>query len=425
MIPKAAFDEEEFRDLRLIGFDKTKLEDERHLGRIVNFFLYDYKFERVWKDPDHDIEKLKRYRAALSPDFSMYVEMHPLMQLYNTFRNRWCGAYFASEGMRVIPTVSWGDERSFAFCFEGIPKGSTVAVSTYMVSEHGNRADQKPFFMKGYEELLRRVEPERILCYHEPFPEMRGNLVPIDYELSSWRHMDDDAYVPSKYAKYICGLEPVPPGCELVIKRGYVMRDDGCRMGMGSAYGGKWKPKKEEDKRFLGQPGEIKITYVSGYKVATKIGEDGRAIRERHYTDHRRPDKHSDPHDHEIHWDNPNEHPDPQGHINYPNGVPEFKYFGGFTMEHTDILTGNTGENHFETINDFKECMRYHGEVEFEWKGTLYTITHPEGMINISEAWKPETEKWCATADEALEYMIDGVRLREIITQVEVKARTI
>ena len=49
----------------------------------------------------------------------------------------------------------------------------------------------------------------------------------------------------------------------------------------------------------------------------------------------------------------------------------------------------------------------------------------PEGMINISEAWKPETEKWCATADEALEYMIDGVRLREIITQVEVKARTI
>ena len=50
-----------------------KLEDERHLGRIVHFFLYDYKFERVWKDPDHDIEKLKRYRAALSPDFSMYI----------------------------------------------------------------------------------------------------------------------------------------------------------------------------------------------------------------------------------------------------------------------------------------------------------------------------------------------------------------
>lgn len=425
VIPKAEFDEEEFRGLRLIGFDKTKLEDERHLGRIVHFFLYDYKFERVWKDPDHDIEKLRRYRAVLSPDFSMYLEMHPLMQLYNTFRNRWCGAYFASKGMRVIPTVSWGDERSFAFCFEGIPKGSTVAVSTYMVSEHGNRADQKPFFMKGYEELLRRVEPERILCYHEPFPEMRGNIVPIDYELSSWRHMDDD-YTPSKYAKYICGLEPVPPGCDLVIKRGYVMRDDGCRMGMGSAYGGKWKPKKETDKRYLGQPGEIKETFKDGYRIETKIGSDGRAIKERHYTDHNRQHTgHTNPHDHEIRWDNPNGHPDPQGPINYPNGAPEFKNFGGFKMKNTVILPGNTEEDRFQTISEFKECMRYHGEVEFEWKGTLYTITHPEGMINISEAWKPETEKWCATADEALEYMIDGVRLREIITQVEVKARTI
>ncbi len=425
VIPKAEFDEEEFRGLRLIGFDKTKLEDERHLGRIVHFFLYDYKFERVWKDPDHDIEKLRRYRAVLSPDFSMYLEMHPLMQLYNTFRNRWCGAYFASKGMRVIPTVSWGDERSFAFCFEGIPKGSTVAVSTYMVSEHGNRADQKPFFIKGYEELLRRVEPERILCYHEPFPEMRGNIVPIDYELSSWRHMDDD-YTPSKYAKYICGLEPVPPGCDLVIKRGYVMRDDGCRMGMSSAYGGKWKPKKEEDKRFLGKPGEIKETFKDGYRIETKIGSDGRAIKERHYTDHNRQHTgHTNPHDHEIRWDNPNGHPDPQGPINYPNGAPEFKNFGGFKMKNTVILPGNTEEDRFQTISEFKECMHYHGEVEFEWKGVLYTITHPEGMINISEAWKPETEKWCATADEALEYRIDGVRLRDIITQVEVKARTI
>lgn len=29
-----------------------------------------------------DIEKLSRYRAVLSPDFSMYLEMAPVMQLY-------------------------------------------------------------------------------------------------------------------------------------------------------------------------------------------------------------------------------------------------------------------------------------------------------------------------------------------------------
>ena len=49
---------------------------------MVHFFLYDYRFERVWKNPDNDMEKLSRYRAVLSPDFSMYLEMAPVMQLY-------------------------------------------------------------------------------------------------------------------------------------------------------------------------------------------------------------------------------------------------------------------------------------------------------------------------------------------------------
>ncbi|MFR4758214.1 MAG: DUF4417 domain-containing protein [Evtepia gabavorous] len=154
------------------------MEDQNHLDRMVHFFLYDYRFERVWKNPDNDIEKLSRHRAVLSPDFSMYLEMAPVMQLYNVFRNRWCGAYWASKGLRVIPTVNWGDESTFDFCFEGIEKGSVVAVSTYMASEHDNRCDQKEWFMAGYNEMLRRIEPEKIICYNTPFPEMQGNHHP-------------------------------------------------------------------------------------------------------------------------------------------------------------------------------------------------------------------------------------------------------
>ncbi len=192
VIPKADFAEDEFRDLLLIGFDKTKLEDDKHLGRMVHFFLYDYKFERVWRQPDTDIEKLSRYRAVLSPDFSMYLEMAPVMQLYNVFRNRWCGAYWASKGMRVIPTINWGDESTFDFCFDGVEKGSVVAVSTYMASAHGNREDQKDWFMTGYNEMLRRIEPEKIICYNTPFTEMQGDIVFVDYDKSSWRYMNED-----------------------------------------------------------------------------------------------------------------------------------------------------------------------------------------------------------------------------------------
>lgn len=41
LIPKASFAPEEFINLRLIGFDRTNLENENHLDRMVHFFLYD------------------------------------------------------------------------------------------------------------------------------------------------------------------------------------------------------------------------------------------------------------------------------------------------------------------------------------------------------------------------------------------------
>ena len=135
IIPKANFTEKDFDHLRLIGFDKVKSDSGKHANRMVHFFLYDYKFERVWEKPDADLDNLKGYRAVLTPDFSMYTEMPEAMLLYNVFRNRWCGAYFASQGIRVIPTVNFGLSNSFDFCFEGIEKGSVVALSTYMVQE--------------------------------------------------------------------------------------------------------------------------------------------------------------------------------------------------------------------------------------------------------------------------------------------------
>lgn len=67
MIPKFEPGPGDFDDLLLIGFDKAHLEDQNHLDCIVHFFLYDYRFERVWKNPDSDIEKLAQYRAVLSP----------------------------------------------------------------------------------------------------------------------------------------------------------------------------------------------------------------------------------------------------------------------------------------------------------------------------------------------------------------------
>jgi hypothetical protein len=419
IVPKFQVKADDFDDLLLIGFDKTNLEDQNHLNRMVHFFLYDYRFERVWKNPDNDIEKLSRYRAVLSPDFSMYLEMAPVMQLYNVFRNRWCGALWVSKGIRVVPTVNWGDESTFGFCFEGIEKGSVVAVSTYMASEHDNHRDQKDWFMAGYNEMLRRIEPEKIICYNTPFPEMQGDIVHVDYELSSWKYMNyerkaaDEAVNAYKIGGYASG------NCD-------TMSAYRVSAGGGSAYGGDWRPSKPEDERLLGVPGEFKITYKrDGTKIVTKIGQDGRATSERHYTSAPNPKLHSNPHDHEINWETPRfGMPNFSKPINYWDDIPDFKRYRSHDTMSSTIQYNSIEDNQFKTISDFKECIVRGGEIVFLWKDRLYGVFLGDQGFCIAEA-DGENEKWCDTADEVLEYMVGSDRLRDVITQVTVLDRTI
>lgn len=435
IIPRFQPQPGDFDDLLLIGFDKTHLEDQNHIDRMVHFFLYDYRFERVWKHPDNDIEKLSRYRAVLSPDFSMYLEMAPVMQLYNVFRNRWCGAYWASKGIRVIPTVNWGDESTFDFCFDGIETGSVVAVSTYMASEHGNHQAQKEWFMTGYNEMLGRIEPEKIICYNTPFPEMQGDIVYVDYERSSWKYMNyERSFSGSDLEAFKIGGQSANPYDTI-----RAFTDAPSVKGGGSAYGGPWQPAKPGDERFLGEPGKINSSHApgkhGGYDRDTKIGDDGRATMERHYTDHGVSGRHTDPHDHFIDWSSGFPKPGPP--INYPNGAPEFKRFGGYNRMSKVIGMNSFEDNRFKTISDFKWCVNGGGEVEFEWKGLTYGIwpklrKTPDAplQILISQVYidaedMAATEKWCDTADDVLEYMVGDDRLRDVITQVTVWDRTI
>ena len=33
----------------------------------------------------------------------------------------------------------------------------------------------------AYNEMLRRLEPEKIICFGSPFDEMQGNIITVDY----------------------------------------------------------------------------------------------------------------------------------------------------------------------------------------------------------------------------------------------------
>lgn len=418
IIPKCDLNINSNEDLRVIGFDKLKSNKDKHYNRLVHFFLYDYEFEKIWEQPQKYIDTLKQYKGILSPDFSMYIEMNPVMQLYNTFRNRWVGAYMASKGIKVIPTVNWGLENTFDFCFNGIEKGSTVAVSTYMVNEHGHHKAQKDFFLKGYNEMVKRIEPELVICYSEPFPEMEGNILYIDYDLSSWQHYSDDEIKEKAHTSNIITKYHYT----------YVIPYDSISKGTGSAFGGEWQPKKPEDERFLGEPGEIKYTFIStkkeGYWVVTKIGNNGRANLERQLTDHGRADKHSNPHDQEVIWSGPDSHPSLGPPINYFDGeIPEFKYYkhtGEYQM--TEDWNGD-----FKTKFEFKDAISRGCDLCFEWKGTEYGIFPAENNQRLFCKLGNDCSEdiYFSTIDDVMNYKLGEDKLIDICTKISVIERNI
>lgn len=47
----------------------------RPTRRRVSFFIDDYQFERFWNDPYPNIERLREFPCALTPDFSLYMDI--------------------------------------------------------------------------------------------------------------------------------------------------------------------------------------------------------------------------------------------------------------------------------------------------------------------------------------------------------------
>ena len=160
--------------IELLAFTKTKHNDEENQNKTIHFFTYDWNFQSVYEKPEESLEKLDQYYALLTPEFSTYKDMPLARQIDSVFKSRWCGAFWQKQGMIVIPTISWGSIPCLEFCFDGIEKGSVVAVSTY------TREDNRDDFMLGYNKMLEIIEPSAIICYGTPFPEMKGKIKAID-----------------------------------------------------------------------------------------------------------------------------------------------------------------------------------------------------------------------------------------------------
>jgi len=155
----------------LVGFNYL-LSTKGDSSKWLHCFLHDRQIQRLWNNPAAYIRAFWRqgYGGIFSPDFSLYLDAPLPLQIFNTYRNRWVGAYMQRRGVPVVPTVCWTGPESYGFCFLGVEPGGTVAVSTL-----GVKSDEaKASFFAGYEVMLERLRPIRVLLYGRRLDGMEG-----------------------------------------------------------------------------------------------------------------------------------------------------------------------------------------------------------------------------------------------------------
>ncbi|MBQ7897108.1 MAG: DUF4417 domain-containing protein [Clostridia bacterium] len=147
---------------KVILFSEAMSRSCKDFDSWVVFYEHDKKFERLWNNPKAYLEKLKKFKGVISPDFSLYRNMPLCMQIWNTYRSRSLAFWLQSKGVEVIPNVRFNDERTYEFCFDGIEKNKTVAVGT-----HGciKTREDRLYFKIGLAILVQKLSPKNIIVY--------------------------------------------------------------------------------------------------------------------------------------------------------------------------------------------------------------------------------------------------------------------
>ena len=171
----------------LIGFNYALTATDKTSG--IHFYVDDYQFERVWNQPQFYLEKLSEFDCILTPDFSLYTEMPIAMKIWNTYRSRLIGQMAQRLGMIVIPTVSWCEEETFSFCFDGLPKRSTLSISTIGVKQEEYNFG---LWKDGVDEMIKRLQPRTLLIYGGRVDYDFGNIKTVYFENKVTERMKGD-----------------------------------------------------------------------------------------------------------------------------------------------------------------------------------------------------------------------------------------
>lgn len=159
----------------------------KHTDCGVHFYIDDYQFERIWRQPEKYIPMLKRFQCVIAPDFSLFVDVPAVVNMWNVYRNRIIASWMQQNGVSVIPSASWGNIDTFKYCFDGIPDNSVVAVGR---ASKGKVDSQRVLWDIGVDELIRKKSPQKLIIYGSACEIAFDNVEFIDDYITKLRKYD-------------------------------------------------------------------------------------------------------------------------------------------------------------------------------------------------------------------------------------------
>ncbi|MGN0845035.1 MAG: DUF4417 domain-containing protein [Kiritimatiellia bacterium] len=151
---------------RIVPFDRMK---SIRLGDWVHFYVHDKRFHRFLSRREHYWTRLKAANGFIGADNSMYRDLPLAEQIHSCYLNRAIDYFLNSKGCSVVANVSWGDWRSYEFCFDGVAKHSTIAISSYGCCR--SRVDRS-CFEDGFVMMVERLEPYSVILHGAVWDEL-------------------------------------------------------------------------------------------------------------------------------------------------------------------------------------------------------------------------------------------------------------
>lgn len=156
----------------------------------VHCFEYDSQFFSTWVRALESAKTIRHFLCAVAPDFSVFVDQPKAVNITNIYRSRWVACFWHSQGIRVIPSASWGNVESFSWCFDGLPVGGIIAIGHAI---EGKEKAYRKLFRLGVDELIAKKHLDALLVYGAPLDFDPGvQVIHFDGEIQKMRKYEKD-----------------------------------------------------------------------------------------------------------------------------------------------------------------------------------------------------------------------------------------